>query len=357
MLNLFRRIAICIIFGSIIWGGGNPKNIILLIGDGMGTTQLSAYKINNGQTNFDRFSIAGFSVTCSADNLITDSAAGATALSCGEHTNNGFLSVDVNDSVLKTAFEYAKDNSLSTGLVVTSKIYNATPAAFCSHVNDRHNSAEIARQLIESDVDIFVGGGREEFSDTTFTTGKNGEEVTLREALNESREIITSLDDFLSLEDAEKTAIFLADNDLPYAEDRDYSLADLVNKTIEILSSKGKGFFLMVEGSKIDAAGHNNEFTKMMNEIDDFDSAVGAAMDFAESGGETLVVVTADHETGGMSLTYDDIVDAKFIKAQFSTKGHTAQMVPLFAYGPKSERFGGIKENVEIGKLIINLVK
>lgn len=319
-----------------------PKNIILLIGDGMGVTQIyAAMSVSEKPLNLERFKIIGFHKTYSANNYITDSGAGGTALSTGHKTNNHSIAVDTLGNPLKTILEYAEDNHLSTGLVASSAITHATPAVFIAHDTSRYNYENIALDFLDVDIDVFIGGGKKNFSNRT-------DKLNLIDSLKKRNYfVIDGVENFNPNLDG-KFAVFTAAWHNPkISEGRGNMLPLSTQKAIDCLSKNKKGFFLMVEGSQIDFGGHDNDIDYVNSELIDFDNAVGKALAFAEKNGETLVIVTADHETGGLTLPDGDI-NNHTIKAVFSSDDHTGVMVPVFAYGPGAENFGGIYQNTDV---------
>lgn len=320
----------------------NPKvkNIILLIGDGMGVAQVYAgMSVADNPLNIVQFPYSGFLATFSADNYITDSAAGGTAISSGEKTNNGMIGVrpDSTDMVPITAI--VQKAGLATGVLSTSAITHATPASFVAHDPSRDNYEAIAEDFLNGTADVFIGGGLNHFSKR-----KDGRDLTA-ELKEKGYEIVTSLD-ALKASQSPKIAGLLAPGHMPtVAEGRKGQLDLMTRKAIEVLSKDKDGFFLMVEGSMIDWGGHANDINYVTSEMIDFDEAVGAALQFAKTNKNTLVVVTADHETGGLNLTGDEDAKGDSFVPVFATTGHTGVMVPIFSYGPGAERFSGIHDN------------
>jgi alkaline phosphatase len=319
----------------------NPKNIILLIGDGMGLSQVStAIYYKNGKPNFERFNTIGLSKTSSASDLITDSAAGATVFSTGVKTYNGAIGVNKDTIPVPTIVEELSKRGLATGIVATSSIQHATPASFYAHVKSRRLYEDITTFAPNSGVNFFAGGGLK-----FFTKRKDGKDL-LAEMKAKGYEVIT---DQLPTTVSEKNElILLADDGMPkMSEGRGDFLPNATKLALEKLSKNEKGFFLMVEGSQIDWGGHNNDADYLIQELLDFDKTLGVALDFAKQNGETLVIVTADHETGGYTLASDGNNYNK-IKPSFSTTGHSGTMVPVFAKGPGASNFNGIYESIEI---------
>jgi len=332
-----------------------PKNIIIMIGDGMGISQVSASVLTNPNSAFKKFPVTGFSVTCSADKLITDSAAGGTAIACGMRTKNGQIGVDAEGNSLLSIFDFAGQKKLSTGVVVTSDITNATPAAFLGHVLDRHNSEKLAEEYLSANTDILIGGGKEFFTAENSGGKRKDNQDLLKKIENNGYELYF---DYASLEKshAKKYFALLDNGELPSAEKRNYSLSDLTRKALETLSSNKNGFVLMVEGSQIDNGGHGNNQEELLSELNDFEHAIQTALNFAGEDKQTLVLVTADHETGGTAIIGGDVTGGN-IKLGFASKAHTAAMVGVFAFGPGCELFSGINENYRIGKKLISLLK
>ncbi|MDJ1466893.1 alkaline phosphatase [Xanthocytophaga flava] len=326
----------------------HPKNVILLIGDGMGTAQIYAgLTANKGSLNLERFPYVGFHKNQSADDYVTDSGAGATALAIGYKANNGAIGVDSTNHARPTILEIAEHNKLSTGLVVTCSMTHATPASFIAHQPKRTMVEEIAADFLKTDVDVFIGGGRKHF--TQRADGKN-----LVDSLRAKNYQIASSLPEVTKTISGKLAGFLADEELPkFSEGRGDQLLQSTQTALQLLTQNKKGFFLMVEGSQIDWGGHANDTQYIVNEMLDFDKVIGAVLDFAQKDGNTLVIVTADHETGGFALVGGDMKTGK-VEGQFVTKHHTGVMIPVFAYGPGSEAFSGIYPNTKIFDKMLN---
>ncbi len=324
-----------------------PKNIILLIGDGMGLTQITAGMYSQGNSSeLERFKCIGLQKTYADNDVITDSAASATAFSCGVKTYNNAIAVDKDTMPVKSILKYAQDNNMSTGLVATSTIVHATPACFFSSNKSRRNYEEIAVDMIGSGVDFFVGGGkkffdrREKDERNLISELENDGYYVSHFAEQDIQELTPSLD--------KKFGYLTADKDpIPVSGGRDY-LIPASKMALEYLDakSKDKGFFVMIEGSQIDWGGHANLLDYVVSEFIEYDKVIGMALDFAEKDGNTLVIVTADHETGGLAIQPGSTMDS--LKAAFTTTKHSGTMVPVFAYGPGANNFQGIYENTEI---------
>lgn len=323
------------------------KNVVLMIGDGMGVSQVYAGLTANRGLHLEKSQYVGFSKTYSADQYITDSAAGGTALAAGVKTKNGAIGVDPDGDRVKSILEHAADNGLSTGMVVSCAITHATPASFVGHQPKRSMQEEIALDLIDSGITLFIGGGQKYFD-------RRKDEQNLLEKLEE-KDYRVALDwESINSTTSGKLAGFVADEHPAAYPERGELLPEGTAKALEILSQNKKGLFLMVEGSQIDFACHSNDGERAVNEMIDFDRAIKAAFDFADNNPGTLVVITADHETGGMALTGGNIETGE-VNVGFNTGGHTAVMVPVFAYGEGAERFAGIYENIDVFSKILSL--
>ena len=341
-------------FGNCARNDNYPKNIIIYIGDGMGVTHITAGKIALGTLNLERFAVAGLVTTHAENTLIADSASAATALATGHKTNNRAISVSADKKPLKTIFEFAEERGKSTGVVVTSSVTHATPAAFFAHIEDRRQHAEIAEQILNSDLDVLIGGGWMYFIPQSNAGSRRQDDKNLLELLETKMPVVLSYDKLPG--QGKKLAALLAPDGLPKSTGRDYSLAELTEVAIQTLSKNRKGFILLVEGSQIDWAAHDQNHEEIIAEMIDFDGAVGTGLDFAQKQGNTLILVTADHETGGFAV-HDGSMKAKQVtSSRFTTSGHTAAMVPIFAYGPGSRNFSGIQDNTRVGQTLIDLL-
>lgn len=326
-----------------------------MIGDGMGISHISTSLISSKNDQFKKFSSVGLVITTSADNLITDSAAGATAFATGNRTNNAMVSIDPNGNSLQTILEIAEKKKMSTGVVVTSSLTNATPACFISHVKHRNMEFEIAEQLIHSGVDFALGGGTDFFLPVE-QGGKREDHKNFVDSLKSlGYDFFNEFNKIEISPRTKKVAAILGKNGLARAGERNYSLGDMAKQALSFLSKNKNGFFLMIEGSQIDWASHSNDQKQLLEEMDDFNSAIEEVLKFAQKEGNTLVVVTADHEAGGMSIN-DGSLEKKTMDLRWTTKKHTASMVGIFSFGPGSEKFGGIQDNFIIGRKLIKLI-
>jgi alkaline phosphatase len=288
-----------------------PKNIILLIPDGFGPAS-ATFARDYIRATTGRFELAfdslhvGSTRTASSDSRITDSAAAGTAVATGHKTYNGAISVDSTGRPVAHLVEAAEERGMATGLVVTSRITHATPAVFSAHVRDRGEEDRIAVQQLDAGIEVLMGGGLRHFlpeaSGGQRTDGRN----LVDEAAQQGYHIVQSAS---ALEEAPKDGTLLglfADSHMAYEIDRAQtqqpSLATMTGHALDRLSGSEDGFFLMVEGSRIDHAGHSNDAAAHLHDILAFEEAVTAALEYARSDGETLVLVLSDHETGGLSV-------------------------------------------------------
>ncbi|HKL30981.1 MAG TPA: alkaline phosphatase [Tangfeifania sp.] len=327
----------------------NPRNIILLIGDGMGISQLQAgLTANRGRLFLENFKHIGFSKTHSSDNYITDSAAGGTAISAGVKTYNGAIGVDPEKNPVKTILEKAEEKGLATGLVSTSSITHATPASFIAHQTSRNMYEEIAADFLKTDIDVFIGGGYNHFANR-----EDG--LNLIEKLKENGYKVEQDISKIKKVKKGKLAGLTAPAHNARIEERGDMLEVATETALNILKRNKKGFFLMVEGSQIDWGGHAASTIYVVEDMLDFDKTVGNALEFAAKDGETLVIVTSDHETGGMAVLNGDYNNGMVV-GEFTTGGHTGLMVPVFSYGPGAEKFTGIMDNTDINKKMEELL-
>lgn len=329
-----------------------PENIIIMIGDGMGLSQITQAKYANGGTlNLDRFKNIGMITTHSANNLITDSGAGATAFACGIKTNNGYIGVDAEGNSVKNIFEIAQDKGMKTGVIATSSVTHATPASFIAHLKDRKNEFEIANQIANSRVDLFIGGGSEFFFNRE-------DDIDLKMALRKGGfKIYNKMKTKPERMRGEKMAVLASKTGMPPASQRESFLMDAWKTAEANFPLKGLGgYMLMVEGSQIDWAGHKHDQDYMVNELLDFDNVVGSILDYAQMTENTLVIVLADHETGGHTITEGNS-DGSNMKIEWTTKDHTASLIPVYSYGPGSEIFIGTYDNTDIFKKLKSLIE
>lgn len=327
-----------------------PKNVILLIGDGMGVSQIYAgMTANNGQLYINTLKNMGFCTTFSKSDYVTDSAASGTALASGEKTYNGAIGVDTDKNPIRNIREMAEDKGLATGVVSTSAVTHATPASFVAHQPKRKMYEEIAGDFLNSDIDVFIGGGYKHFSERK--DGRN-----LIPLLEKKGYTIVRNADSLKYVKKGKLAGLTAWEHNPREHMRNDMLMKGSKAAIKILKKDKDGFFLMIEGSMIDWGAHQESVPYLVSELLDFDKVVGEVLRFAAKDKNTLVIVTADHETGGLACMNGDF-NKGMIKGKFTTDHHTGLMVPIFAFGPGAELFRGFMDNTDIPKKIASLLK
>lgn len=325
------------------------KNVILLIGDGMGLTQVYAgYTANRGKLNLLQMINIGLSKTSSADSYITDSAAGGTAMATGRKTNNRYIGVDATGVKHPAIPDLVQRYGMESALISAGDITDATPAAFYGHQSDRAMEEDIARDFLQSPVSIMIGGGLEHFE-------QRKDSLPLTTLLQQKG--YTFSRQFSEIDNMRSRKWLLLDDAavVPMLKGRGDFLSRSLLKAMHTLQDNRNGFFIMAEGAQIDVGGHARNLPYNTTEMLDFDKAIGAAMEFADTNGETLVIVTADHETGGLSLLDGDIAQG-YVNGHFSTNDHTAVMVPVYAYGPHSLDFRGVYENTEIFEKIMKIL-
>ena len=323
-----------------------PKNIILMIGDGMGLSQVSAAMYaNRNRLNLEYFPVIGFHKPYAFNDLVTDSAAGATAFACGVKTYNSAIGMNRDTMPDPSILEEAEARGVATGLIATATIVHATPAAFIAHEELRVHYEDIAADMLDVDVDLLIGGGKRYF-DRRDSDNRD----LVRAFKNKGYQVYTYMDRDLNqvpFNTKRNLVYFTADkHPVPVAAGRDY-LSFAARFSPYFLEQRSEeGFFLMIEGSQIDWMCHSNDGNSAIKEILDFDRAVGEVLNYAREKGNTLVIVTADHETGGMAINPGSKMGN--IKSEFTTNGHTATLIPVFAFGPGSDVFSGIYENTDI---------
>lgn len=326
------------------------KNLIYLIGDGMGLAQVGMLEIENdyAPTAFSEAEHVALITTRSANNRVTDSAAAGTALACGAKTNNSRLGLSPDSVRLTSMMELARDRGMATGLVVSCYLQHATPGAFYAHQTGRHLYDEITDDLVASHFDVMIGGGTRWLTDAHRTTlAEQG--YTL--AMTREEALAATTTPLLAMVEPEY---------LPHAPERGDFIPQATAKALELLSQDEDGFMLMVEGSQIDGAGHANDPRYLLAEMQDFEQVVRLAVDFADTHPGTLVVVVADHETGGLSMPSgksDFTLSESGIDYRFGTGSHSAIRVPAYLYGAGADQFKPMLENTELANRIMELMK
>jgi alkaline phosphatase len=322
-----------------------PENVILIIGDGMGLAHIAlAEYLYRPPSPLSRMNVIGLQKTHSASHLETDSGAAGTALSCGVKTFNAAIGVKADSTPAKTILELARDRGMKTGFVVTSSVVHATPAAFYAHVASRGSYEEIALQLVDSDIDVFVGGGEKYFQD------RYSDHLNLIYTLEKKKYEILRLSDprgrmkLDNVKEDNRIACFTSLEDPIRASMGRTYLPFMATQAVEALEKRAdKGYFLMVEASQVDWAAHANDQEWLALEMQDAYSMMEGLLNKARADGNTLVIVTADHECSYMSIK-----GKRSPRVEFNSKVHSSQMVPVFADGPGAEEFAGIYENTAI---------
>ncbi|MCR4843671.1 MAG: alkaline phosphatase [Bacteroidales bacterium] len=329
--------------------GKKVKNVIFMIGDGTGLSQWSVgWVANGGALNIENMPVAGYSITTTTDRLITDSCAGGTALAIGKKTKYGYIGLGPDGEVVESNLQWGKRvKGMKTGVTVTCRINDATPADFCIHGPSRRDEEGLAAQYVDAGVDFISGGG------THFWNQRSDGRNLIDEMKAKGYTYVDKLEDIAGAE-GDKFLGLYDEYDLEPSLDRGPVLMESTLKALQVLDNE-KGFFLMVEGSQIDDWCHRNKVGHMCEELFDFDKVIGAVLEWAEKDGQTLVVVTADHNTGGLTLLKGSIEDHE-VKVHFSTGGHDGIVVPVFAYGPGAEAFAGVHDNSEIGQIVRKLM-
>jgi len=332
----------------------SPKNVILLIGDGMGVSQVVLARLTlDKPLNMDSMPHTAFVKTYSANSTVSDSAAAGTALATGYKTNNGMISTLPDGKQVQTILEVAEKMGKSTGLVTTVLITDATPAVFGSHVPSRKQQADIAPQFVQEKIEVVLGGGKQFFIPKSQPESKREDERdVIGEAKSAGYGFVETRDALIAAKGSRLLGLF--DLGAMTTEPPEPTLAEMADKAISMLSADKDGFFVMIEGGQIDWKCHANDAPGAVKQVLDFDAAVGKALDFARKHKDTLVIVTADHETGGLSILGSEEGGSGFTPA-FATKSHSAVNVPLFAFGPGSEIFDGVMENTDVPKRIAQL--
>ncbi|PNR95877.1 alkaline phosphatase [Petrotoga olearia] len=399
---------------SLLSFAGDVKNVIFLIGDGMGPNEmlLSSY-LEGRELYMMQMPYSGYAITYSADSNVTDSAAAGTALASGYKTDNGFIGMLPEGEVVPTIAEVLAEQGYKTGVIATSRITHATPAAYYGHTNDRDAEQVLAEQLVNSNLTVVLGGGWRYFDPTQRADRKD----LISVAKENGFDYITTKQELWAYSGEKVLGLFSSShmNSVTERTPAEPLLPEMTAKAIEILSKDDAPFFLMVEGSQIDWEGHDNDVFGVWKEMVEFDEAVKVALDFAKENPDTLVVVTADHETGGLGLstggytmdlemvrkyqkTTDWVIansknmeelksnvkeyygfelseeEVAYLEAAgnkiealseitsarasigWTTHDHTGALVPVFAFGPGAERFVGIMDNTDLPRKIASLL-
>ena len=330
--------------------GKKVKNVILMIGDGMSLMHVyTAWAANRGKLWLENAQATGLSKTWAVKKLVTDSGSGGTSLATGVKTVYHAVGVDPDGKPLTSLVDVAKKLGKDAGMAVTCRLWDATPCDFCCHNIDRDKEEELVGDYPTSGVDFVFGGGAQKF-----TNRKDGRDI-FKELQKKGYHVSRTLDDFFAYDKNSRIFAVPYDKDTPLPDERGDLLARASLKGISLMNQNKNGFFMMIEGSQLDDYGHFNQLDLLMKETLDFDQTVGEVMKWAAKDGETLVVVTADHETGGLTLVNGNKDEGR-VECCFSTKDHSGAMVPVYAFGPGAENFTGIFENTDVFKKIKKLM-
>lgn len=330
--------------------GKKVKNVILMIGDGMSLMHVyTAWAANRGKLWLENAQATGLSKTWAVKKLVTDSGSGGTSLATGVKTVYHAVGVDPEGKTLTSLVDVAKELGKDAGMAVTCRLWDATPCDFCCHNIDRDKEEELVGDYPTSGVDFVFGGGAQKF-----TNRKDGRDI-FKELQKKGYHVSRTLDDFFAYDKNSRIFAVPYDKDTPLPDECGDLLARASMKGISLMNQNKNGFFMMIEGSQLDDYGHFNQLDLLMKETLDFDQTVGEVMKWAAKDGETLVVVTADHETGGLTLVNGNKDEGR-VECCFSTKDHSGAMVPVYAFGPGAENFTGIFENTDVFKKIKKLM-
>lgn len=323
-----------------------PKNIILIIGDGMGASHVTLARLLRGsEFEMGRMPVTGLIMTHSASSFVTDSAAAATAMATGVKTNNRMIGIDPAGKPHPTVLEKAEEKGMATGVVTTADFFDATPAAFAAHHTSRYDKAIIIGQMLSKGIEVIAGAGIEEFG-----TGDLQPIDSVARAAGYA--LVRSIDPPEHPDAVRVLALFPGqqnDVDVPAAP-----LPALASWAIGRLSADPDGFFLLLEHEGTDTASHFHASEDVIRSLRSLDETVGRALEFAEGRNDTLVIVTGDHETGSLELSEGPTPTETTLK--WATRGHTGEAVPLFAFGPGSLRFSGMRDNTEIAEILFELL-
>jgi alkaline phosphatase len=343
-MKRISRVLVLFLISTSAFAAAPPRNVIFFVGDGMGPAHVTLLRSQRGdQLNIGRMRVVALHFTASADHAVTDSGAGATAFACGVKTKSGALGVDAAGTPQPTVLEAAEKLGMSTGVVTTTSFFDATPAAFLVHVQQRTEHREIVAQMLRSGAELIVGAGLEEFG-----TKLPAIETLAKEA---GYSLVRSKSELAA--DASPRTLAVLPTQPRDLDQPDLPLPDLTRWAIDRLKGDPDGFFLVVEHEGIDSSSHQNNSADVVASLTSLDKAVGIALDFAAADGQTLVIVTGDHETGGLRLSERD----GKLRAEWSTVEHTAVAIPLFMSGPGSDEVNGLVENTEIGKALFRLLQ
>ncbi len=347
-----------ILFGSIFPIFCSPslypqplRRVVLVVPDGAGAGHWAVARIALESLIVEAFPVIGLVDTRGSDHIVTGSAPSATAFAIGVRTRMGMIGLGPDSQPRQTVLEAAQEQGMATGLITTTLLTDATPAAFASHV-PRRDHLIVARQFAQANVDVMLGGGRVVFE----YLASDGQPPAL-EAMRDRYTYVTSADelDAVDLGAVDKLLGLFAEQDMALAPERSPSLAEMTAVALEVLDRASTGFFLLVETEETDTQAHyNRPFDVISEEMRALDEAIRVVVAYHDRHPETLIVVVGDHETGGLTVHADSLGHPV---VRYTTTGHTAELVPLFALGPGAERFGGILANDQVGRLLLDAVR
>lgn len=356
-LSLAGSFLLLLLAAQLAIASPRPRNVIIMIGDGMGFAEVTMARLGLGKADaslaMDSMRYGGMVKTHSTT-TITDSAAAATAIATGHKTKNGMLATLPDGKKVATVLERAAAMGKGTGLVTTVTITHATPAGFGAHVGSRGDEGDIAIQYLDSRIDVLMGGGEQFFTPKSVKTSKRTDD---RDLLSEARKagytIARTTEELAAARSQRLLGLFAQGYMTTVAPEP--PVATMAQRALDLLAPHKKGFFLMVEGGQIDGAGHANKAPENVKQTLDFDAAVATVLEFARKRGDTLVIVTADHETGGLSLVGPPKGSTSEWVPAWATTGHSASMVPILSEGPCADRFSGVLDNTDIANRILEI--
>ncbi|MCP4755458.1 MAG: alkaline phosphatase [Proteobacteria bacterium] len=329
------------------------KNVVFMIGDGMGINHIfitRKYAVGmDKKLHLERMPYTGIVTTYPVGEVMTDSAAAGTALASGMKTTNGTIGQLPDGTKIKTIMEVAEDRGMATGLIATKEITDATPAAYAAHNASRSNQAEIAVDILDNNIDLILGGGRKYWLPEELGGKREDNRNLIQEAKDKGYVYLETKADF---EKVERTPVLgLFREGWLETNEEEPSLREMTKRALQLLNKDKDGFFIMVEASQIDTQSHAHDEEGFMDRVLKFDMAVKEAIEFAKKDGHTLVVVTSDHETGGLMPLMGGLQwSAPIISL------HSASPVAVFAYGPGAENFTGVFENTDLPKIVAQLL-
>lgn len=330
----------------------SPRSIIMLIADGAGLAHWTLAAFADDELSVREMKTVGLVDTRGADHTVSGSAPTATAYATGVRSFMGAVGVGPDSLPRESVVEAAMARGMSTGLMTTTSIVDATPAAFGAHGPSRYDSGNLARQISTKGITVLMGGGRAAF--------RPAAQPDSRDLLAEVREVYSYVESVEELRDLDPDTVdnllgLFVEGEMGIVEARGDALRVMTSTALDILGRDPDGFFLMIENEESDTQSHGNAPEEVVTrEMLDFDASVALALDYQRRNPQTLVVVTSDHETGGISLTYDE---RREIVMRYATGSHTGTLVPLFASGPGAERFAGIIRNDEVGRILLDMVR